>query len=245
MNSSFVPKSAYFLIWIYIFKLGSSICTSSLFVLLAFVTGLAQTSMQNMSNNSSSIVDDGTEAVVIISPMLTEQYFKMKTDFSILLNNAIDEILETKSLEDIKRIILAIECCDNKERKEVINQAKDKDQLVSLIREYCFLTNLGVLKSFVEQFDMKNTKEKMKKFEDQRDELYEKTLALDFAKKAIEDHPKGSQSEVSIFCFPVFYLHHTFVRLLLKLSGIGKIQHFGSLSNFSLLPLKAVIISLL
>lgn len=165
--------------------------------------------MQNMSDNSSSTVDGGTEAVVITSTKLKEQYSKMKTDFSILLNSAIDEILKTKSLEDIKRIILAIECCDDNERKVFINQAKDKDQLVSLIREYCFLTNLGVLKSFVEQFNMKDTEAKIEKFEVQRAKLYEETLALDFAKKAIEDHPRGSQSEVSIFCFPVFYLHHT------------------------------------
>lgn len=201
-------------------------------ITIAFVIGLTQTS--------------GAEpGIVIISTKLNENYSKMKTDFSILLNNATDEILETKSLEDIKSILLNIECCDDKERKEAINQAKDKSQLVSLIREYCFLTNLGVLKSFVEKFNMKDTAAKIKTFEVQRAKLYKETLALDFAKKAIKDHHKGSQSEVSIFCFPVFYMHHTVVRLLLKLCGSGKIQHLGSLSNFSLLPLKAVIISLL
>ena len=160
--------------------------------------------MQNMSNNSSSTVDGGTELVITISVEFTEQYFKMKTDFSILLNSAIDEILKTKSLEDIKRIILAIESCDDNERKEAIDQAKDKDQLVSLFREYCFLTNLGVLKSFVEKFNLKDTEKKIKDFEVQRAKLYEETLALVFATNAIEDHPRGSQSEVSIFCFLYF-----------------------------------------
>lgn len=166
------------------------------FALLAFVIGLSQTS--------------GAEpGIVIISTKLNEDYSTMKTDFSILLHNATDEILKTKSFEDIKSILLNIESSNDKERKEAINQANDKGQLVSMIRENCFLTNLGVLKSFVKNFDMKDTEAKIKEFEVQRAKLYEETLALDFARKAIEDHPRGSQSEVSIFCFPVFYLHHT------------------------------------
>ena len=136
----------------------------------------------------------------------------MNDDFALILDELIDEIIEENLLERLKRYLLQRLCNhsdtsekDDEEKEAEITQVHSELDLVKLLPKYFFVSNFGTLLTFAQRHKMKSN-EKFEAFAKERDDLYNKILAKDFAKKAIEDHKKMEcHGEVS--CVYFVYCH--------------------------------------
>ena len=133
----------------------------------------------------------------------------MNDDFALILDEFTDEIIENNLLEKLKSFLLArfrsshsdTNEKDDEERGGEITQVHRKFDLISLLRKYFFVSNFGTLITFARRHKMKSKKE-FEAFAKERDDLYDKILAKDFARQAIEDHEKMEcHGEVScVYC---------------------------------------------
>ena len=121
----------------------------------------------------------------------------MNHDFAFILNKLTDEIIEKKLLDNLKSFLVGARILP----KEEIEQVCYKSDLFELLQKYFFVSNFGTLLTFARRHKMKSN-EKFKAFAKERDDLYSKVLAKDFAQKAIEDHEKMEcHGEVScVYC---------------------------------------------
>ena len=137
----------------------------------------------------------------------------MNDDFALILDKFTDEIIEENLLEKLKSFLLArfksshsdTNEKDDEEREAEITQVRNEFSLTKLLLKYFFVSNFGTLLTFAQHRKMKSSK-KFKAFAKERDDLYNKVLAKDFAQKAIEDHKKMEcHGEVS--CVYFAYCH--------------------------------------
>ena len=129
---------------------------------------------------------------------LKNEYLNMNEEFAFILNEFTDEIIKKKKLLDnLKSHLIAANILS----KEEIEQVHSKLDLINLLRKHFFVSNFGTLLTFARRHKMKSN-EKFKAFAKERDDLYSKVLAKDFAQKAIEDHKKMEcHGEVScVYC---------------------------------------------
>ena len=137
----------------------------------------------------------------------------MNDDFALILDKFTDEIIEENLLEKLKSFLLArfksshsdTNEKDDEEREAEITQVRNEFRLTKLLLKYFFVSNFGTLITFAQHRKMKINK-KFEAFAVKRDDLYNKILAKDFAKEAIEDHKKMEyHGEVS--CVYIAYCH--------------------------------------
>ena len=127
--------------------------------------------------------------------------------FVLILDEFTDEIIENNLLEKLKRYLLPrlYNYSDtnekDEEREAEITQVHNEFGLSKLLRKYLFVSNFGILLTFARHHKMKSKKE-FEAFAKERDDLYNKVLAKDFARKAIEDHKRMEcHGEVScVYC---------------------------------------------
>ena len=128
----------------------------------------------------------------------------MIDDFVLILDEFADEIIENNLLEKLKRYLLQrlynysdTNEEDDEGREADITKVHNVFGLIKLLRKYFFVTNVEILLAFARHHKMKSEKE-FEAFTKERDDVYEKILAKDFARKAIEDHKrKECRGEVS------------------------------------------------
>ena len=113
------------------------------------------------------------------------EYLKMNDEFSFILIDLTDEIIEKGLLDNLKSFLVGARILP----KEEIKQVCEKLDVIDLLRKCFFVSNFGTLLRFSQRHKMKSN-EKFEAFAKERDDLYSKVLAKDFAKKAIEDHKK-------------------------------------------------------
>ena len=132
----------------------------------------------------------------------------MIDDFVLILDEFTDEIIENNLLEKLKRYLLPrlykysdTSEKDDEEREAEITKVHNEFGLSKLLRKYFFVSNFGILLTFARHHKMKSKKE-FEAFAKERDDVYEKILAKDFARKAIEDHKRMEcHGEVScVYC---------------------------------------------
>ena len=124
--------------------------------------------------------------------------------FVLILDEFTDEIIENNLLERLKRYLLPrlynhpdTSEKDDEEKEAEIIKVHNEFGLSKLLRKYFFVSNFGTLLTFARHHKMKSEKE-FEAFTKERDDVYEKILAKDFARKAIEDHKrKECRGEVS------------------------------------------------
>lgn len=112
------------------------------------------------------------------------EYEKKKNTFSITLCGVVDEIYGKKTLEDIKQKLVSYEPRMISEVEVVQN----KTALTGLLRKYCFLSNINLLKFLSEVFNLEESQKKLKDLAGDVDKFFATVRAEDFAKAAIEDH---------------------------------------------------------
>ena len=136
----------------------------------------------------------------------------MIDDFTLILDEFIDEIIEKKLLERLKRYLLQrlynhpdTSEKDDEEKEAEITKVHNEFGLSRLLRKYFFVSNFGTLLTFARHHKMKSNDE-FETFAKKRDDLYEKILAKDFARKAIEDH-KRVECHGEVSCVYCAYCH--------------------------------------
>ena len=130
---------------------------------------------------------------------MENEYLKMNDEFSFILDELIDEIIEKGLLDKLKSFLVGARILP----KEEIKQVCEKLDIIDLLRKCFFVSNFETLLRFSQHHEMKS-KEKIEAFAKERDGLYCKILAEEFAKKAIEDH-KRKEYHGEVSC--VFTLH--------------------------------------
>ena len=136
----------------------------------------------------------------------------MNDEFAFILDEFTDEIIENNLLERLKRYLLQrlynhpdTSEKDDEEREAEITQVHNEFSLTKLLRKHFFVSNFGTLLTFARRHKMKSEKE-FEAFAEERDDLYDKILAKDFARQAIEDHERMEcHGEVS--CVYFAYCH--------------------------------------
>lgn len=131
----------------------------------------------------------------------------MKTKFEAVFNSFIEEVANDKKLENFKQTWLvliqdklkveakAAEAVSN--IKNEIQLVKDEKSLRKLLQQYCFLSNIPLLKYLADKLNLTKSKQSIDKLADEREELYTSLLAEDFANAEIEDHKEmENQKEV-------------------------------------------------
>ena len=132
---------------------------------------------------------------------MKDKYSEMNCEFSFILIELTDEILEKKLLSKLKSYLIGAGIQSEREIKQVCH----KLDVIRLLRKYFFVSNFGTLLTFAQRYEMKSRK-RLEAFAEKRDKLYEVILAKDFAKEAIEDHEKMEcHGEVS--CVYFAYCH--------------------------------------
>ena len=136
----------------------------------------------------------------------------MNDDFALILDEFTDEIIEKNLLEKLKKYLLKrlykysdINEKDDKEREAEITQVHNDFSLFNLLQKYFFVSNFGTLLTFARRHKMES-KKIFETFAKERDDLYNKILAKDFAKKAIEDH-KRMECHGEVSCVYCAYCH--------------------------------------
>ena len=139
----------------------------------------------------------------------------MNDEFAFILDEFTDEIIEKKLLERLKRYLLQrlynhpdTSEKDDKEKEAEITKVRNEFGLTKLLRKYFFVSNFGTLLTFARHHKMKSKKE-FEDFAKERDDLYNKVLAKDFARKAIEDH-KRMEYHGEVSCVYFAYCHIVF-----------------------------------
>ena len=125
----------------------------------------------------------------------------MNHDFAFILNKLTDEIIEKKLLDNLKSFLVGARILP----KEEIEQVCYKSDLFELLQKYFFVSNFGTLLTFARRHKMKSN-EKFEAFAMKRDDLYNKILAKDFAREAIEDH-KRKECHGEVSCVYFTYCH--------------------------------------
>ena len=132
---------------------------------------------------------------------LKNKYSEMNDEFSFVLIELTDEMLQKKLLSKLKSYLIGAGI----HSEERIKQVCHKVDVIRLLRKYFFVSNFGTLLTFAQRYEMKSRK-RLEAFAKKRDKLYKKILAKDFARKAIEDHEKMEcHGEVS--CVYFAYCH--------------------------------------
>ena len=133
---------------------------------------------------------------------LKNKYSKMNEEFAFILDEFTKKIIKKKKLVDnLKSHLIAANILS----KEEIEQVHSKLDLINLLRKHFFVSNFGTLLTFARHHKMKIAKE-FEAFEKERDDLYSKVLAKDFARKAIEDH-KSMECHGEVSCVYCAYCH--------------------------------------
>ena len=140
----------------------------------------------------------------------------MNDDFALILDKFTDEIIEENLLERLKRYLLQrlynhpdTSEKDDEEKEAEITKVHNEFGLTRLLRKYFFVSNFGTLLTFARHHKMKSNK-KFEAFAKERDDLYNKVLAKDFAKKAIEDH-KRMECHGEVSCVLLYILSYCIV----------------------------------
>lgn len=118
---------------------------------------------------------------------LREVYSELNGKFVGILGDAIEEIGKKSLLETVKLRLLGIDS-NNKSRKKEVERVHCDTTLMLLLRKHCFLSEFGVLLNLAKDLNLESSKKKLEELKEERDDLYERILAEDFAKQAIEDH---------------------------------------------------------
>ena len=136
----------------------------------------------------------------------------------VLRNKLLDEVKETiiKFIEDNLKIdaeAVTEQCqvSDNlkidveveiakavSSMKNEIEVIKDKESLITLLQQYCFLSNFSLLKHLADKLDLTESKERLDELTDERDGFYTSLLAEDFAIGNIEDCIKMNNHKVHV-----------------------------------------------
>ena len=125
----------------------------------------------------------------------------MNYEFAFILDKLTDEIIEKKLLDNLKSFLVGARI----QPEEEIKQVCYKSDLFKLLRKHFFVSNFGTLLTFARRHKMKSN-EKFEAFAVKRDDLYNKILAKDFAKEAIEDH-KRMEYHGEVSCIYCAYCH--------------------------------------
>lgn len=118
---------------------------------------------------------------------LREVYSELNGKFVGILRDAIKEIVEKSLLETVKLHLLGIDS-DNESRENEVERVSCRGTLMLLLRKHCFLSEFGILINLAKDLHLESSIMKLEELMKERDNLYEKILAEDFAKQAIEDH---------------------------------------------------------
>ena len=76
-----------------------------------------------------------------------------------------------------------------------IEAVKDEESLRKLLQQYCFLSNIPLLKYLADKLNLTKSKQSIDKLADEREELYTSLLAEDFAIAEIEDYEYHEEME--------------------------------------------------
>lgn len=113
-----------------------------------------------------------------------ECYQVMKDKFSVTLVNVVNDICRNNSLEDIKQMLVSREANMLIE----VEAVKDKVTLTALLRTYCFMSNIELLRFLSNTLKAEQSKIELDDLADEVNNFYERIRAEDFAKAAIKDH---------------------------------------------------------
>lgn len=72
--------------------------------------------------------------------------------------------------------------------KSEVEAVKDEESLRALLQQYCFLSNISLLKYLARKLNLKESKQSIDELADERDGFYASLLADDCAIAKIEDH---------------------------------------------------------
>ena len=136
----------------------------------------------------------------------------MDYEFSDILDQFAEEIIKKNLLERLRKHLLRrlynysdTNEKDDEEKEAEITQVHNEFGLFKLLRKHFFVSNFGTLLTFARRHQMKSNK-KFEAFAKKRDDLYNKILAEDFAKEAIEDH-KRMECHGEVSCVYCAYCH--------------------------------------
>uniref|UniRef100_A0A1X7T4S4 Death domain-containing protein n=1 Tax=Amphimedon queenslandica TaxID=400682 RepID=A0A1X7T4S4_AMPQE len=138
--------------------------------------------------NATETLDDsnsGTiESVIRIDDYDIESEYKaMEQQLANILAFAIIDI-DPRSFEVIRLCLTGL----YRDDKKIIHETNSKIDLMALLRSYYSLSNVSALKDFAERCKIKYDSQELDALLKRLNTFYEKILATDFAKKAIEDH---------------------------------------------------------
>ena len=125
----------------------------------------------------------------------------IRDHFGTMLQDVIKAIVEKSKLDDIKIHLVAV----YRELKDGLRKVNSYGELIELLRENCFFTNIRMLESLAKRFAKDNPEvwKLFTKFKETRDELYEQVLAKDFVKEA-KERVRASHAKVMFVCHGSF-----------------------------------------
>ena len=167
----------------------------------------------------------------------------MKDKFKAVFNSFIEKVANDKKLENFKQTWLdklkieakavsnmkseieakavsnmksKIEAKAVSNMKSEIEAIKDKESLRELLQQYCFLSNISLLKYLADKLDLPKSKQSIDELADEREEFYTSLLAEDFANAEIEDHEEMNNKKKVEYIDMIHTKVHIFKILFVK-----------------------------
>lgn len=125
----------------------------------------------------------------------------MNEQFNDVLKHLVEEALKKKSLDDVKQCLMSIEDTIKSEAEVV----EDEESLKSLLQQYCFLSNISLLKRLAVKLALTESKERIDELNFKRDGFYTSLLVEDYS---VINERMVNHAEVKYIYIWLYVLYH-------------------------------------
>ena len=125
----------------------------------------------------------------------------MNEQFNDVLKRLVEEALKKKSLDDVKQCLMSIEDTI-KSGAEVV---EDEESLKSLLQQFCFLSNISLLKRLAVKLALTESKKRIDELNGKRDGFYTSLLVEDYS---VINERMDNHAEVEYIYIWLYVLYH-------------------------------------
>ena len=126
-----------------------------------------------------------TQHSYIIPALIKNLYSEISDKFALIVGDFADSVFEHNKMTDVKKFFLG------RFRDCEVEEVHDEVNLIKLLRKHSSVSQFHLLITLAEKLSLSDITKRLDDFKKERDVLYSRILAVDFAIEAIEDHKKS------------------------------------------------------
>ena len=121
-------------------------------------------------------------SAIPVGPHVQDDFDMMRFKFTAMFIEVIEELTTNVELERITKYLWLW----NRDLRPELASVQTVGALSDVIRDYCSFTNYSILTALARYFKNRSALNKIKAYTEERDEYYQRVLAEDFARAAMQ-----------------------------------------------------------